>query len=67
MATDVNPGRANTRYTPSTIASKNLIISISPTANPGGRVNVTIVVPLRFGVAELINPGTSVHLYTFQS
>ena len=54
IAIDVNPGKASTRYTPSTAVSKNLIITMSPTANPGGRVNVIIVVPLRFGVAELI-------------
>ena len=62
MAIDVSPGRANTRYTPSTRVSKNLIMTMSPTANPGGWVNVTIVVPFKFGVAELIYPGTSVHL-----
>jgi hypothetical protein len=54
IATEVNPGKAITLYTPSTVGSKNLIIRISPTTNPGGWVNVTIAVPLRFGAAELI-------------
>ena len=54
IAIDVRPGVANTRYTPSTRASKNLIMTTSPTAKLGGLVNVTMVVPFRFGVAELM-------------